>query len=98
MFFLQVLGDGHGVHNVGAVWELDRWGGVLGHAGRRVIGLDANGGEFGFEVWVLDPFGGVGYAFEVKVESSCQVSVKTERNSQVSRMTFPWVERPGLAW
>ena len=41
---------------------MDRWDGVQGRAGtiRQLLsrdGFDTDGGEYGFDLWVLEPFG-----------------------------------------
>ena len=79
MLFFEVFYNGHGLHDVRAIWEHDCRGGVLSHASGGVIGFDADGCELVFEIWVLNPFCGVGNAFIVEGEANCETSARMGR-------------------
>ena len=68
MRLLQHVGNLPRVHNIFVCNAYSR--ACVGRF-RRFTGSDAKGFESRSDVWILEPFGLVGYAFEVEYEPGC---------------------------
>ena len=76
VFPLQHVGNLSRLHNISV---RDPYGRTGVGCGRWLVGRDTEGFEGRGEIRILDPFGLVGYTFEIEYQPSCQTTVSIFR-------------------